>query len=561
MIENPPETKVRAVLLVLLALMGLACGKGSSGGGQLYVDRTAELGVEFRHQSGAPAGNYQMPEVVCGGVAVFDHDGDGRVDLYFSDGGDVLGKGSPNRLFRQLETGRFEDATEASGLGDEGYGFGAAVADIDNDGDLDVQVSNLRIDGLYLNDGSGRFRDVAPSYGYETSAWSTSAVFSDLDRDGYLDLFVCQYVQHDPEKRCFSPAGEHDYCGPRAFLPLSDRLFHNQQGRGFDDISSTSGIISTRGAGLGVISEDLSDDGWPDLYVANDGYANNLWVNQGNLTFLDDAMLAGVALNFAGHAEAGMGLAAADLDDDADIDIFVTHLTSETNTFYEKTGRGTSFVDATGRSGLSTSSLIHTGFGVWAFDAEHDGDLDLAIANGRVLRGKPNEQSDAPDPWNTLVEPNLFYENDGAGEFTVSRRARVFSDRLSVTRGVVPFDLDDDGDLDLVVTNTEEDAQVLENVGADGAWLRVRAFDPRLNRDAIGAELRLVAGGRVMLRTIKGGSGYLNAAPAEAHFGLSDLESAQFLEVRWPDGLKEEHDVPGLNRQLVVERGAGRDQP
>ncbi|MEE8166366.1 MAG: VCBS repeat-containing protein, partial [Myxococcota bacterium] len=315
------------------------------------VDVTATTGVDFIHTTGG-TGELYLPEIMGGGVAVFDADGDDRLDLYFTNQNGLLPKLEPsttdvNRLYRQMPDGRFEDITEASGLGDGGYGMGVAIGDVDNDGDLDVYVSNYGADRLYLNDGGGVFEDATERSGIIIDGLSASCAFFDYDRDGDLDLYVAEYVLWDETQRCTSRSGQRTYCGPLSFRAARDHLLRNEGGGRFVDVSEESGIARVFAAGLGVVIEDFDHDGWPDLSVANDGYANNLWLNQRNGRFVDDALMLGAAYNDMGQPEAGMGVLAEDLDRDGRVDLFVTHLDEETNTLYRGLPGRTGFADAT----------------------------------------------------------------------------------------------------------------------------------------------------------------------------------------------------------------------
>ena len=466
-----------------------------------FMDITSEVGLSFIHESGAQGARY-LPEIMGGGGALFDVDQDGDLDIFLTSGNDRLpdassGETVSNRLYRQEPDGHFVDGTDGSGLDGGGYGMGVATGDIDNDGWVDLYVTNYGPDRLYKNTGAGSFRDITESAGISGVGWSTSAVFCDYDLDGFLDLYVARYVDFDPGATAFDPAGRPEYPGPHAFAPVSDLLFHNNGDDTFSEVSGVAGISSIRGAGLGVVCEDLNSDGLADFYVANDGYANQLWMNQGHGTFRDEALRMGVAFNLHGQAEAGMGVVAGDLDNDGDLDLFLTHLAVETNTFYRNLGRDAGFRDDTGQSGLGSSSMVYTGWGIAAFDADLDGDLDLAVANGRVKHGKGLPGVNMEPPWDVYSEPNLFYLNDGSGQFKLAgEAARSFSAPIEITRGLATGDIDSDGDLDLLVSNIQGKARLYRNdIPAKGHWLQVQAVDPRWKRDAIGARVTGSPGG------------------------------------------------------------------
>jgi hypothetical protein len=510
-----------------------------------------------------------------GGVAVFDADEDGDLDLYFVTGGPGLRRpptpGDPvNRLFLQGADGRFTDATEGSGLADPGYGTGVAVGDFDNDGHEDVFVAKIGAGRLFRGRGDGTFEDVTgragiPGGGGEVDPdlnWSSSAAFCDVDRDGWLDLYVVGYVVFDRAVECTDRAGRPEYCGPDSFEDRVDTLLHNQGDGTFRDVTREAGIDAVTGAGLGVVCEDFDDDGRVDVYVANDGDPNQLWVNQGDGTFIDDALIMGASVNAAGLAEAGMGVVAADFDNDADFDIFLTHLREETNTLYRNLGAGAGFEDHTARSGLGAGSAPYTGFGTAPIDLDLDGDLDLVIVNGRVTRG--DRLTDAlPEPWNDYAEPNLVYRNDGDRFRLLEREARPFTEPIEVGRGLATGDLDGDGDLDVVITNIGSPAHLYRGEPPPGRWLLVDAFDPRLRRRALGARVRVEAEGRSQVRTIQGARSYLSSSDPRAHFGFGPGDGARdggtvdAIVVRWPDGLEETFPAAAMNQAITLRRGEG----
>jgi hypothetical protein len=500
------------------------------------------------------------------GVGIFDSDGDGDLDLFFLDGNldpvnGVASGGLVDRLFRKDAGSRFVDATESSGLGDGGYGMGLAVGDVDNDGDPDVLVTNLGGARLYANDGSGRFEDVSAQAGISVPGWSCSATFLDYDRDGFLDLYVTRYVAYDAAIVCRSNPGRLDYCSPRNFEYVSDVLFHNEGGRKFSDVSAAAGITTVRAPGLGVVSADLDGDGWVDVYVANDGKPNQLWINQRDGTFKDLAWQLGAAVNLSGQAEAGMGVVVADLDGDLGLDLYITHLSGESNKLYRNLGGGRGFADATGQAGLAITSVPFTGFGTVAMDVELDGDLDLLVVNGRVTRIEPNPASIAPAPWDRLAESKLFYLNDGRGRFTLHLElAGEFGSSAEVSRGLALGDLDGDGDLDFALNNIESRARIfLNEAPRAGRWLIVRAVDPRYRRDALGARVLVSAGGRRFLRTVESSSSYLASSDPRAHFGLGKVDAVEGVEIAWPDGLRESFQVDCVDCAVELRRGEGKE--
>jgi hypothetical protein len=550
--------------VLLISSLAGGCQKDGASADEIagrawLTDITGDSGLDFIHEAGA-GGNHLLPEIMGGGCALLDADGDGRLDLYLVNSNRSLNDDKApfrNRLYRQNEDGTFTDATALSGLRDEGFGMGVAVGDIDNDGRADVYVTNYGPDRLYRNVGGGRFEDVTAAAGIDMPGWSCSATFLDFDVDGYLDLFVTQYVVFDADKRCVG-AARPDYCGPLKFPPAHDVLLRGNGDGTFRDVSKAAGVASLQGAGLGVACEDFDDNGLVDVYVANDAYGNHLWINRGDAAFEDQAVLLGVAYNFHGQAEAGMGVVAADLNRDNLPDLFMTHLVVESNTYYRHLGKDRGFADRTAASGLAASSMVFTGFGVVAFDVELDGDLDLAVANGRVKAG---ERLALDAPWNDYAEPNLFYLSDGADRFVeAGARTAPFTAPIEVSRGLAVGDIDDDGDLDVLITSIQGPARLYRNEAPrKGSWLRVRAIDPRYRRDAIGAVVVLESTGSVQRRYVNGARGYLSHSDPAAHFGIPDDEDPKRLVVRWPDGRYETFEVPGKNLAIEVRRGEGRE--
>jgi hypothetical protein len=427
--------------------------------------------------------------------------------------------------------------------------MGCAVGDIDNDHDLDVYVTNWGPDALYRNEGSGRFTDITRESEELGPAWSASAVFFDYDRDGLLDLYVTRYVAFDPDRECADEGGRREYCGPTAFPGVSDRLYHNVGGGRFEDTSRAAGITAVEDAGLGVVTADFNDDGWLDIYVANDADPNNLWINQRDGTFVDDAVVLGAAYNLHGLAEAGMGVVAGDTDDDGDLDLFVTHLIRETNILFRNQGAA-GFEDATAAVGLGTAALDFTGFGTAFLDYDNDGDLDLAAVNGGVKRrSKPL----LPSPgafWNDYAEPGLLWENRD-GQFTdACPQAGPFCSRMDVSRALIPADFEEDGGVDLLVTSLDAPARIYRNQRPSGDWIEIRAEHRELGREALGSRVTCDSGGRRRVRYLLPEGGYLSGSHARARFGLAGASEAE-CEIRWPDGTRER--LPPIAAGRVIE--------
>lgn len=525
---------------------------------QLFVESAAATGLRFDHFIGS-TGQYYLPEIMGSGVALFDFDSDGDLDVYFVQGA-MLDKSKPpeqstfppksgvaNQLFenRLVPDGRlsFVGATTASGLGDEGYGMGVAVGDYDSDGNPDLYVTNVGPNVLYHNNGNGTFTSVD---GPQDERWSTSAAFLDYDSDGDLDLFFANYVGFTTaaQMECFD-AGVRDYCAPKAYQPVPDRLFRNDSGT-FRDATNETGLDSRFGNGLGVITADLNNDGLIDIYVANDGMENQLWINRGGRAFEERSMISGTAVNGDGRVEAGMGVSAADFDNDGDEDLFMTHLERETNTLYLNDGRG-SFRDLTTRFGLASSSTPFTGFGLQWKDFDLDGLLDIFITNGAVTA----EEAQRGNPY-PFRQDKLFYRGTETGYEVVPGR-KVWGERARmVGRGMAAGDIDNDGDIDVVISNNNGPAELYVNQ-SQGLFIKV---DPE--GDATGARVGLkLSDGTVMWRRIHRDGSYLSSSEEVAVFGLKRAPEVVSIEIIWPNGDKERFAPPAVNTIFRPSKGQG----
>jgi enediyne biosynthesis protein E4 len=422
-------------------------------------------------------------------------------------------------------------------------------------------VTAFGSNALYHNNGDGTFTDVTALAGVDDTRWSTSAAFLDYDRDGDLDLFVANYLDFTlaGNKQCLDPTGARDYCGPRSFQPVPSRLFRNEGAGRFVDASEQAGITKAYGAGLGVTVGDYNGDGWLDLYVANDATPNQLWINQRNGTFLDDGPLSGAAVNAAGNPEGSMGIASGDYDADGDEDLFITNIAGETFALYRNDGRG-NFDDARVRAGLAQPTAAFTGFGTDWFDYDNDGWLDLFVANGAV--NIIERQRGQPVP---LRMKNLLFHNLGTGRFLeTSAEAGPALQREEVSRGAAFGDLDNDGDIDLVVTTNNGPARVLLNqTGQSNHFLQVRLQQNGGNRAALGARVGVERNGQPTLwRRVRTDGSYLSAGDPRAHFGLGSSTSVNAIVVDWPDGARERWSGSAIDRLVTLRRGtAGARQP
>jgi len=533
----------------------------------IFIESAAATGLAFTHVNGA-TGNYYLPEMMGAGVALFDYDNDGDLDVFLVQGGALPSparEAPTSRLFRNdltigadsRRTLHFTDVTERSGAGIRGYGMGAAVGDYDNDGYLDLLVTSFGSIALLHNNGNGTFTDVTRQAGISDSAWSTSAAFFDYDRDGYLDLFVARYVDFTAaaNKLCNDPVGTRDYCSPRVYRPVPARLFRND-GRGhFVDVTAAAGISKAYGAGLGVAVGDYNGDGWLDAYVANDGTPNQLWLNRHDGTFVDEGPLSGAALNSEGNPEGSMGVASGDFDLDGDEDLFVTNIVGETSVLYVNDGRG-NFEDARVRSGLASLTARFTGFGTDWIDYDNDGWPDLFVANGAVnivesLRGQP-----AP-----YRMRNQLFRNSGTGRFeeTSASAGPAFA-RAEISRGAAFGDIDNDGDVDIVFTNNNGPVRLLLNqIGARNHWIQVRLDERPANRFGIGSWVGVERSGRPTLwRRVRTDGSYLSASDVRVHFGLGSSAAVSAVVVQWPDGQRERWTGVSGDRVLTLRRGTGQ---
>ena len=517
----------------------------------------ADAGIAFTHRNGATAEKY-MPETMGAGGLFFDYDGDGWLDVFLVNGGsfvdESMAQEATHRLYRNQGNGMFVDASAEAGIGISGYGMGACSADYDNDGDVDLYVTSVDANRLYRND-DGAFTDVTDEAGAGSIMWSSSCAFADIDNDGDVDLYVVNYVDFgvDNNKYCAYAGGARVYCHPNVYNGLSDILYRNDGDGSFTDVSAESGIEMASGKGLGVVFADYDLDGWTDIYVANDSVPNFMFHNNGDGTFEETALFLGVAVGGDGQPLAGMGTDMGDLDGDGYPDAFVTNLDRQTHNLYMNLGGGL-FMDATFESGAGEATLPFVGFGTVFFDYDNDGDLDIAVANGDVIDNVAEFRDSTSYP-----QRNLLLENNGAGRFEDVGLDRGAGFALAkVGRGLATGDVDNDGDLDLLVVNNGQAVDLLRNSGGNsGNALLIRTVGTKSNRDGVGASLTLTVGDRALVRHVKAVSSYLAQSDLRIHFGLGDATGADSLRIAWPSGQVDLIEGLGANQILTVVEGQG----
>lgn len=524
-----------------------------------FSDQTRAAGIEYYNTCGDLDKRFVL-EAHGSGAGFFDADNDGDLDLYIANGstfatyGDLSGPG--NALYINQGDGAFVDRTEISGSGHAGWGTGVAVADVDNDGDRDLYVTNYGSNLLLLNDSNGAFTDYTSEAAVGGDQFSASSAFFDYDNDGDLDLYVSNYVEFDAQNRPETPelctffSGLKVYCGPKGLVGAPDVLYRNEGAGRFVDVTVASGVSSAnRYYGLGVVPADYNSDGFTDLFVANDETPNVLFHNQGNGTFRDIALVAGVAYNADGDTEAGMGADFGDYDNDGDPDLYVTHFFTETNTLY-RNENGARFTDVTTTAGLAAPTVDLLGWGTRFFDHDNDGQLDLFVANGHVY-----PQVDKVETGSSYRQPNQLFINEGAGRFRSAEEVAGLAIK-KVSRGAAFGDYDNDGDVDVFVVDLNDAPTLLRNEEGNASnWLLVRLFGRQDNRDGVGAHIRLRADGRSQWRDINGAGSYLSHSDLRAHFGLATASRVEQIDIAWPNGSTTTlRDLP-VNKLLVIDQG------
>lgn len=519
-------------------------------------------GVKFVHVSGMNAQKL-FPTANGSGLAIFDHDGDGRLDLYFASGNTLPLADRPeasNRLYRNLGGWKFEDVTERSGLGFRGYCHGITVGDLDNDGDPDLFLSNYGGDVLYQNNGDGTFHDISRSAGvFRQDTWSSGSAFLDIDHDGDLDLYVSRYGDWRfprDDRFCGDPLKKiRRYCSPKELSTVPHTLFRNNGDGSFTDVSEAAGLAGAEGHGFAAVAADLNGDGHADLYVANDQDPNFLYLGNGKGGFRDASTESGAAFDGEGRTQSGMGADAEDLDGDGLPELFVTNFQEEYNTVYKSLGPAT-FFDATAEFGLAVESLPWIGWGCALADLDNDGWPDLVVANAHI-----DDNADVPGQPGEYAQPPLLHQNrDGKAFRSASRGAGTYFNTPRLGHGLAFGDLDDDGDLDLVVSHKDGPPALLRNdssAASTNHWVRFALRGTRGNRDGVGARVEVLAGGRTIHRLVKSGQGLMSSHDPRLLVGVGQADQVERVTVRWPSGALTvlENLEPGRTYQAVEPEG------
>ena len=590
------------IILLMLALSASGCGDPPTGeegdssgktpdasthgaGGQgpkeeVFVDVAKAAGIDFVHFNGMSGEVYHC-EVKCPGCGLFDYDNDGDLDVYLIQG-NMLGENKTfadatfppkgplppkDRLYRNdlvigpdgRRTLKFTDVTDESGLAATGFGIGMTAGDYDNDGFIDLYVAGFGPNHMFHNNGDGTFTDVTDKTGTGDTRYCTSTAFVDYNHDGLLDLYVCAYANfsYATRKDCYTKYGRRAICGPLAYKAIADRLYRNRGDGTFEDVTAAARILPDQfGSALGIVCSDFNGDGWIDLYVSNDARPNHLWINQGDGTFVNNALLAGCAFNADGMPEAGMGVDAGDFDADGDEDLFMAHLMTESNTIYVNDGTG-QFDDRSTQTGLAAPSIPYTSFGTAWLDYDNDGHLDILVANGEVT--PIEEQARAGDPY-PLRQPNQLFHNLGNGKLVevTASAGKVFL-LSEVSRGAAFGDVDNDGDTDVLITNNSGPPRLLINqVGNRNHWIGLRLVDPAKKRDMIGTWVGVFrVEGPTLWRRVRTAASYASTNDPRLLVGLGDATEVTRVTAKWPDGSVEQWTQLTIDKYTTLAKGSG----
>jgi len=522
-----------------------------------FTDITEKAGIKFKHMS-SPEKKY-IVESMSGGVALFDYDNDGYLDIYLVNSltVDMVKSKEKTRsvLYHNNGDGTFSDVTDKAGVGDIGWGMGVAIGDYNNDGWDDIYVTCLGPNHLLRNNGNGTFTDVTQRAGVGDPRWSTGAAFVDYDNDGKLDLFVSNYVDFDvnnlPEfgkGRTCQFKGIPVQCGPRGLKGAGDTLYHNNGDGTFSDVSKKAGVSDADGYyGLGVICSDFDGDGLVDIFVANDSTPNFLYHNNGDGTFKDVGFSSGTALNENGSEQGSMGVTLGDYNHDGRLDLFITNFDDDYNTLYRSDGKG-SFTDVSYAAKVAAVSLPYVGWGTWFFDYDNDGWVDLLVVNGHVYPQLP-----------TYRQRNFVHHNNRDGTFTEvgAQLGAPFAEQRT-GRGAAFGDIDNDGDVDVVINNLDGPPQVLRNDGGNaGNSVLIKTVGVKSNRDGIGGRVKIVSGDLTQIAEVYSGGSYLSQSDFRLHFGLEKRTKVNLIEVHWPSGTVDKISDAGVNRIITIKEGQG----
>jgi enediyne biosynthesis protein E4 len=522
-----------------------------------FIENAERSGLaSFHNTCGSEAKDY-LVETLGSGVALFDYNNDGLVDILLVNGSsfEILENQhlppTSSRLFRNNGDGTFTDVTKESGLINQGWGMGVTVGDYDNDGYRDVFITNFGNNALFHNNGDGTFTNITREAGLEGGNWSTGCAWGDYDRDGRLDLYVARYVDFDRAR--IPRPGANTYCtyrgipvacGPRGLPGLADLIYHNEGNGTFREVSSEIGVRDTvKGYGLGVVWLDFDNDGWPDIFVANDSMANYLWHNQGNGTFEEVAIEAGSAFSADGRAQSNMGIAVGDYDNDGWLDLFLTHFSEDYNTLYHN-NRG-QFEDVTYQAALGTASYKQLSWGTAFLDFDNDGWKDIFVANGHIY-----PQADLAG--NSYCQENQLFRNLRNGRFELLSPEQSGFLKARSSRGAAFGDIRGRGALDIIVNNIDDEPFFYQAMSASNHWVSFKLVGTRCNRDAIGARVTVLAAGLRQMDEVRSADSFVSSSDTRLHFGLGNASAVDHLEVRWPDGSIERYAGLGVNREHVI---------
>ena len=552
-------TVLRVICLLFIScLIDTICWSGAEGKIS-FTAVTDAAGLQFQHVDGRSGQRYFL-ETVGSGVAFFDYDNDGLVDIYLVNSADLPDFSSPepptNRLYRNNGDGTFSDVTEQAGVGDTGYGAGCAVADYDNDGNLDLYVTNFGANVLYRNNGDSTFTDVTQHTGVGDTQWSLGCAFADYDSDGFVDLYVANYIAFDFETHTnCTQKGVPTYCPPESFQGVSDTLYRNNGDGTFVDVTTSAGVYNKDGKGMGVVFGDYDNDGDPDCYVGNDAGENFLYQNKGDGTFTNVGWMAGVEADENGNVQGTMGVDFGDYDNDGLLDIIAVNYQQQPNALY-RNDNGNFFTDVSFVAGMA-ESLPYVGWGADFFDVDNDGDKDLLIANGHL-----QDTVEKYDDTTTYPQHNYLLINNGQGHFVnESMKAGSGFQSRKVSRGIATGDYDNDGDLDVLISNANDTLQLLRNDSENrGNWILIRTVGTQSNRAGIGARVKIQSGDLTQIDEVRGGSGYLSQNDLRLHFGIGAHERIDRIEVRWPSGVVDVIRDIAPNQIITITEGSHLQQ-